>query len=60
MQDEFLVWIFDQVGQVGCVIGELVDFWGVFEVGDMGFQVWVDDGGVEFFVGVDVSGLVSQ
>ncbi|CRS20361.1 hypothetical protein PAERUG_P48_London_17_VIM_2_01_13_05483 [Pseudomonas aeruginosa] len=59
-QDELLARILDQVGQVGRATGELADLRGAFEAGDMGFQVRVDDGGVEFFAGADASGLVGQ
>ncbi|MNF02980.1 hypothetical protein D3C80_2022160 [compost metagenome] len=59
-QDEFLLGVFDQVGEVRCTAGELADPWLAGQAGNMRLEVRIDDRGVELFTLADASGLVSK
>src|SRR3990167_3052413 len=59
-QDEFLLGVFDQVGEVRCTAGELADPWLASQAGNVRLEVRIDDRSVELFTLADASGLVSK
>ncbi|MCY1366902.1 hypothetical protein D9M69_538120 [compost metagenome] len=59
-QDELLLRVFDQVGQVGGAAGELADPRCAVEPGNVSLEIRIDCRGIEFFTFADASGLVSK
>ncbi|MNP14292.1 hypothetical protein D3C76_1066070 [compost metagenome] len=50
----------DQVGEVGGAARELADARQAIQAGDVGLEVRVDDGRVEFFAGAYLGGLIGE
>ena len=57
-QNEFLLRVFQQVGEVRCPAWELADLWLTTQARNMGLEVAVDDRGVELFAVADTGGLI--
>ena len=59
-QDELLLRVLDQVGQIGRTAGKLADSGFAAQAGDVSLEIGIDDGGVEFFACADAGGLVGE
>ncbi|MNE27926.1 hypothetical protein D3C80_1213500 [compost metagenome] len=59
-QHEVAARVADQVGEVGGAARKLADARQAVQAGDIGFEVRVDDGRVEFFAGAYLGGLVGE
>ncbi|MNE77876.1 hypothetical protein D3C80_1742300 [compost metagenome] len=59
-QDEFLLGVFQQVGQVRRATGKLADLRYAGQAGNVGLEVRVDQVGIEFFTVAHAGGLISK